>query len=216
MLDGEAAALELADERPQELMPATGRRRLELVEHGEVGAVAPRPEPVRLHAHAPGSRARQSPRRPRNSAPRHGVAPLLRVQENPFDPIDVPRPGQPVLDGAPGAGTESTAAPFVAENLLQRALEHLVVAGRDEPAVLAVDEPVPGRDRLRARDDDGLPERHGLEEHGRRARVAVLEDGQCDDASLLEPAPHRVEWDVRPRPRDSKAALRARARDPPC
>ena len=41
MLDGEAASLELADERSEELMAPTGRRRLEVVEQRDVGSPPP-------------------------------------------------------------------------------------------------------------------------------------------------------------------------------
>ena len=52
---------------------------------------------------------------------------------------------------------------LVPQHAGERTLETRIVAGSDEPAVLAVDEPVAGLDRLRARDDDRLPERHRLE-----------------------------------------------------
>ena len=70
------------------------------------------------------------------------------------------------------------------------------VARRDEPAVLAVDEPVTGRDRTRTADDDGLLERHGLQEDGRRARVRVLPYRKRDHAGLLEPLAHLLEREV--------------------
>jgi hypothetical protein len=47
-LDREAAPAQLAEERPQELMPATSWRRRELVEEREVGASPSRPQEIQL------------------------------------------------------------------------------------------------------------------------------------------------------------------------
>jgi hypothetical protein len=51
-LDLQAAALQLADERDQELVPASIRRRMELVEHGDVGAAVTRGAEVALGSRA--------------------------------------------------------------------------------------------------------------------------------------------------------------------
>src|SRR5204863_281078 len=71
-LDSEAAALELAGERAQELVAAAPRPGHELVEEGEVGATAARGDPVGLGADAATggsvSAARFGGRRPRPAA----------------------------------------------------------------------------------------------------------------------------------------------------
>ena len=71
MLDGEAAALELADERAKELMPTAGGWRLEVVEQREVGAIATGATPVRLRAQASGNRTARPSHRPRKRAGVH-------------------------------------------------------------------------------------------------------------------------------------------------
>ena len=86
--------------------------------------------------------------------------------------------------------------PLVAQHLTQRALERMRVARLDEPAVLAVDEAVAARDRLRPRHDDRLGERHRLEQHRGRAGVAVVEDGKRHGACSFEPVPHLRERKV--------------------
>jgi hypothetical protein len=53
VLDLEASALELAEERPQELVPAPRRRRLEVVEEREISTAAARAPQVELDARAP-------------------------------------------------------------------------------------------------------------------------------------------------------------------
>jgi len=86
--------------------------------------------------------------------------------------------------------------PVVAEDVLQRTLEPFGVAGRDEPAVLPVDQAVPPCDRVRLGHDHGLSKCHRLEEHCRRAGIAVLAHGESDEPRLGEPASHVLEGDV--------------------
>jgi len=86
--------------------------------------------------------------------------------------------------------------PVVSENALQRTREALVVAGRDEPAVLPVDQAVAPRDRIRPAHDDRLPERHRLQEDGRRTGVAVLQNGERYDACLRQSTPHLLEREI--------------------
>jgi FkbM family methyltransferase len=130
-------------------------------------------------------------------APRASGAPRVRsrpscacVAEDRLDPIDVPIPCEVALDGLARARPECASVPLVAQHLPQDTLERVGVAGRDDPAVLPVDESVAGRDRARAGDDDGFGEGHRLEEHRRRARVAVLTHGERDDPPTGEAREH--------------------------
>ncbi len=71
VLDPEPAALELANERAEELMAAACRRGLEVVEEREVGVVATRSPPVDLVANAADGRSSGLPGRPRERAGIH-------------------------------------------------------------------------------------------------------------------------------------------------
>ena len=62
-LHAEAPALQLADQREQELVAAPVGRRLELVEDGDVGAPSARPQPVALRPGPAGKRPRGTSRR---------------------------------------------------------------------------------------------------------------------------------------------------------
>jgi hypothetical protein len=67
------ARVELAVERAQELMSASGGRRRELVEERRVRAAAARGEPGRLRARAAQDATADPPRDPRNGAKLHGA-----------------------------------------------------------------------------------------------------------------------------------------------
>ncbi len=102
--------------------------------------------------------------------------------------------------------------PLVAEHVAQRPLERLRVAGLDEPAVLAVDEAVAARDRLRPRHDDRLRRAPspGAARWSRRSSC-------CRGRGARRRAPRRAgsaspRTEGRSRPRRSAAARRARAR----
>ena len=142
--------------------------------------------------------ARGAPRAGRLQAAsgRDGAGACGCVAKQLLDPTHVPIPRELPLHRRSRARAESPRVELVAQHIGERALESRLVARRDEPAVLAVDEPVARLDRLRARDDDRLRERHRLEQHRRRAGVAVLPDRQRDDAGLGEPPPHLVERDL--------------------
>ena len=120
-------------------------------------------------------------------------------------------PAEASLHGRPRARTERPRVPLVAQHLAEGTLEAFVVARRYKTAVLPVDEAVPRRDRLRAGDDHRLCERHRLQEHRRRPRVAVLAHGERHDPRAREPLPHLLEREVRLEP----DVLRDREQRPP-
>ena len=71
MLDDDTAALELSNERAEELMSSPGRRRLEVVKDSEVGAAALRSTNVHLRPQPSRSGAARPPHRPGKRAGVH-------------------------------------------------------------------------------------------------------------------------------------------------
>src|SRR5262249_48291781 len=72
-LDGQPAALELAHESSQELVPAAGRRRRELVEDREVGAAVAPPHEIRLGSELARDRTGSAPQPKDDSTGRHAA-----------------------------------------------------------------------------------------------------------------------------------------------
>jgi glycosyltransferase involved in cell wall biosynthesis len=131
VLDRKPTPLELGDERTQELAPATGRSRFEMVKDGEVGRTPARCPLLRQVDHLPGSAAKQA-----HAADASGEAHefragrLARVDETPVVTVIVPTAGRRTLRHTlQSIRTQAVRAPV---------LEVLVVADGSQPAAQAM------------------------------------------------------------------------------
>ena len=116
----EAAALELAQEGTQELVPAAGGSRRELVEERQIGPAVARAQPVALDPDPPVDGADPPARRAHDAPGLHGDTLTSRGLEQVSQPGDVAVPSELRLHGDAGVRAEAPREHLILEDIRER------------------------------------------------------------------------------------------------